>query len=368
MKNPSIFQTRSAVSLIAIIFFMTSHQSRAQDQRSIRLYAHPGFDYFSNKQLNSSSPYFRGGPLVLFVTNQITEKVSVAGEMNLHYMAATGAEMELERMYLKYDWKPALAFRVGRMYSPIGYWNSSYNFGLVLQPNISRPRILNPTHDGGFIQTRETGLQLEGENLGAARFFYRMLFANGIGKNGGLQGVPYALGKNLSYTMQLGIEPADGLQISASASINQQDAGSSTQYTDQLVPEKMKTLLIAASLSYMNIEKKGEFIAEYFYNQHDYSTLADKALSGAIVYAGYKATSKIVPYVFVELLQFPDDDPYYPAVNEYTGQKYMDTDEYNLGIRYKASANLVLKLEGAALYQKDFDWSYGFKTQVAVGF
>lgn len=356
------------VWLLAAILCCSGLHGYAQDQRSIRFYAHPGFDYFSNKQEKSSSPYFRSGPLVLFVTNQITERVSVAGEMNLHYMAITGAEIELERMYVKYDWKPALSFRVGRMYSPIGFWNSNYNFGLVLQPNISRPRILNPTHDGGFLQTRETGLQFEGENIGKARLFYRLLIADGIGKNGGLQGVPYALGKNLSYTAQLGLEPADGLQLSASASFNSLETGSPTQYGGRNVPEEMQTLLVAASLSYMNIEKKGEFIAEYFYNKHDYKTLGDQTLTGAIFYAGYKVTSKVVPYVFVELLKFPEGDTYYPPINEYTGQKYSDTNELDLGVRYRASANLVVKIEAAALYQKDYDWSYGLKTQVAVGF
>jgi hypothetical protein len=338
-----------------------------QESTSIRFYAHPGFDYFTNPSQNSSSPYFRGGPLVLFITSKINDKVSLAGELNLHYMATTGAEMELERMYIKYDYRNYLNFSVGRMYSPIGFWNVNYNFGLILQPNISRPRILNPTHDGGFIQTRDIGLQLGGDNIGKAGFFYRVFFSNGIGRNGGLLGIPYKLGTQLSYTVQLGIEPVEGLRISASGVLNDLPVGSLTQF-DSPVPEAMKITLLTASISHMSIDKKFEFIAEGYANTHDYSVQPDKTLNGAIVYMGYKVNSKVVPYLFAEFLDFPTNDAYFPAINPYTNQSYSSSSEYNLGLRYRVNGNLVLKGELAALNQNQFGWSSGIKTQVAFGF
>lgn len=338
-----------------------------QTPTTIRFYAHPGFDYITNPSQNQASPYFRGGPLVVFVTSQITDKISVAGELNMHYMATTGAEMELERMYIKYDYRNYLNISAGRMYSPIGFWNVNYNFGLILQPNISRPKILNPTHDGGFIQTRDTGLQFSGDNIGKAGFFYRVLFANGIGRNGGILGTPYNLGSQLAYTVQLGIEPVEGLRISASGVINDLPAGSLTQY-DIPVPEAMKSTLFAASISHMSFDKKFEFIAEGYSNAHNYSSQPDKNLTGAILYMGYKATSKLAPYIFAEFLDFPDGDTYYPSVNPYTNQSYVSSSEYNLGLRYRVSSNVVLKGELNALNQDQYGWSSGIKTQVAIGF
>jgi hypothetical protein len=358
------FGRLSTLSGLMVVCFA----SYGQVNTSIRLYGHPGFDYFSNPSLKSSSPYFRGGPLVLFATSQINERVSVSGELNLHYNTNTGAEIELERMYLKYNWKDALSFSIGRMYSPIGFWNSNYNFGLVLQPNIGRPKILNPTHDGGFIQTRDIGLQLEGENLSSARFFYKFLIGNGIGKNGGLSGTPYALGKSLAYTLQLGVEPVDGLRISVSGVMNNLPKGSATQFDNNPVTEDVTATVISGSISNMSIERKFEFIAEYFRNAHDYSTIGEKVLGGGIVYAGYKLTPKIVPYVFAEFLDFPNNDPYYPLVNIYTDQSYISSKEYNLGFRYKASANLVLKIEASYVNQDVYGESYGTKTQVAFAF
>jgi hypothetical protein len=360
-------QPLKVLTALAALFVICLN-SFGQANTSIRLYGHPGFDYFTNPDLKLSSPYFRGGPLVLFATSQINDRVSVAGELNMHYNTNTGPEIELERMFLKYNWKDALSFSIGRMYSPIGFWNSNYNFGLVLQPNISRPKILNPTHDGGFIQTRDIGLQLEGENLSNARFFYKFLIGNGIGKNGGLSGTPYALGTNLAYTLQLGIEPIEGLRLSVTGVVNQLPKGSATQFDNNPVLEDLATTVLSGSISRMSIENKFEFIAEYFRNGHSYASIGDKVLTGGIIYTGYKVTSKIIPYIFVEFLDFPSSDPYYPNLNIYTDQAYVSSQEYNLGLRYKASANLVLKIEASSVNQDQYGKSYGVKTQVAFAF
>jgi hypothetical protein len=73
---------------------LSAQNAVAQSATNIRFYAHPGFEFYTNRSQNASSPYFRGGPLVFFVSSQISERVSVAGEMNMHYMATTGAEVE----------------------------------------------------------------------------------------------------------------------------------------------------------------------------------------------------------------------------------------------------------------------------------
>ncbi|NOS56904.1 MAG: hypothetical protein HOP37_11700, partial [Cyclobacteriaceae bacterium] len=128
--------TSANVCLFVLAFVLATGASITiafgQIPTTIRFYANPGFDYITNPSQNQASPYFRGGPLVVFVTSQITDKISVAGELNMHYMAATGAEIELERMYIKYDYRNYLNISAGRMYSPTGFWNVNYNFGLIL--------------------------------------------------------------------------------------------------------------------------------------------------------------------------------------------------------------------------------------------
>lgn len=86
------------------------------------------------------------------------------------------------------------------------------------------------------------------------------------------------------------------------------------------------------------------------------------------MYLGYKASEKLIPYIFAEVLNFASGDPYYPTQNPYTNQAYVSSTECNLGLRYRFSSNIILKGELAALNQDQFGWSAGLKTQLAVGF
>jgi hypothetical protein len=340
----------------------------SQDTK-IRFFGQPGFEYNINPDQDASSPYFRGGPLVLFATSQLGERFSVAGELHAHYMHTIGAEVEVERIYIRYYWKDFMSFRMGRMYTPIGFWNQNYNFGLVLQPNIGRPRMLQPTHDGGFISTRDAGFMIEGEEISNARIFYKVLIGNGSGRNGGYLGTPYNLGHahDLSPTLQLGFEPSPGLKISASASWNQFEEGDLDQFGDVVV-EDMKISLLGGSISFINPDSNFELIAEYYKSTNKYANQGSKTSPSAFLYAGYKVSDKVVPYIFIEHLSFDESDPFYDRENIYTGQFFVNSQEYNLGVRYRANPNVVVKFEASALKQKLYGWTYGPKLQVAFGF
>jgi hypothetical protein len=354
------------VFYILLIAFFITNSIFAQDTK-IRFFANPGFELQHRIDSNYVSPYFRGGPLVLFATSQISDRFSAAAELNAHYMANTGAEVEIERIFLKYYYNDALSFRVGRMYTPIGYWNLNYNFGLILQPNISRPLSMNPTHDGGFNLTRDAGIQIESENLGKLGFNYKFLVSNGIGKNAGLLGADSILGTSLCYTGQLGIEPIDGLKLIASGQINPMVEGQQTQYGNFL-SEKLTYTYGGFSLVYLNPEKKLEFIGEVSSSQHQYDTSGTYNIQNVIGYLGYKVTNKVIPYFFYEASFFPDTHPYFPTTNEYNGLPYQSIQEIDLGIRYKVNPNVVLKMETGYRAEDITGNSFIFKTQAAFGF
>ena len=351
---------------VIIFVLLASYYTVAQDTK-IRFFGHPGFEYLYNNDLKKGSPYFRSGPFVLFVTSQLNDKVAVAGEVHAHYMATTGAEVEIERLYITYDHKDYLSFRFGKMYTPIGYWNLNYNFGLVLQPTISRPSILQPTHDGGFINTRDAGFQVEGSGISSVGFFYKAFVFNGVGKNGGYLGIPYQLGEAPGAVLQLGLEPTDGLKISASGMYQILQKGYPNQY-DSVFTEDIKSMMWAGSVSFMNPDKKFECITEVFYDSKQYKSIGTKGLYGGFIYLGYKLSSKIIPYIYSETTKFDYTDIYYPRINVYTGQPYVDLTKFDLGLRYKYSGSLVYKFELEAMKQDRFGFSFGAKTQVAFVF
>ncbi|TAH27069.1 MAG: hypothetical protein EAZ07_02210 [Cytophagales bacterium] len=355
-------------TVIKIIFLVaTSSISLLGQETKIKFFGQPGFEYFYHPKLNTGAPYFRSGPLVLFVTSQLNEKFSVSGEFHAHYMAKTGAEAEIERFYIKYDHSDYLSFRFGKMYTPIGHWNLNYNFGLILQPTITRPFMLQPTHDGGFINTRDVGLQIEGNNISKLRIYYKIFIFNGIGKNGGYLGVPYQLGETPGISAQLGIEPTDGLRISTSAMYQMIQKGLPNQF-DQIFNENINTYLLSGSISFLNEEKKFELISEIFHNANQYQSIGTKNFFGSFIYMGYKATDKVVPYLYSEYLKFNYSDPYFQDINVYTGQNYVNSLKSSLGLRYKYSNNVVVKFEGETLNQDNYGFSFGVKTQVAFVF
>lgn len=338
----------------------------AQDTK-IRFFGQPGFEYFYNTQQAVGSPYFRSGSFVLFVTSQLSEKASVAGELNAHYMVTTGAELEIERLYLSLQQNDYLTFRIGKMYTPVGYWNLNYNFGLILQPTITRPSILQPTHDGGFVNTRDVGVQADGSGITNLGVFYKLFVFNGIGKNGGHLGIPYQLGEAPGSVLQLGIEPTDGLKISASGMYQLLQKNYPNQFGD-IFNEDVNMLLGSSSISYMNPDKKLELIAEYYLENKTYKSIGSRLLQGGFAYIGYKANSQVVPYVYVETTRFDSNDIYYPAINIYTNQPYVSTNKFDVGLRYKHSNYIVYKFEIEAMHQEQFGTSIGAKTQFAFTF
>jgi hypothetical protein len=361
MKNISL-------SIISCVLLFSTWNAAGQDTR-IRFFGQPGFEYNVNPSQDASSPYFRGGPLVLFATSQLGERFSVAGELHAHYMHTTGAEVEIERIYVRYFWKDYMSFRFGRMYTPIGYWNQNYNFGLILQPTIGRPKMLQPVHDGGFISTRDTGFMVEGEEITKGRIFYKVLIGNGLGRNGGYLGTPYNLGHahDLSPTIQIGFEPTEGLKLSVSGNWNDFEAGDTDQFGNEIT-EDFKSVLFGTSISFMNPDRKFEFISEYFVSTNKYAESGNKKSPSAFLYTGYKASNKVVPYLYIEWLRFDESDTFYHRENIYTEQVYTNSREFNVGVRYRANPNVVLKLEASALHQELYGWTYGPRFQAAFGF
>jgi hypothetical protein len=353
---------------VAVMLFSLSYSSWAQDTR-IKFFAQPGFDYAYNKDLKQGSPYFRSGEFVMFVTSQISDRISVSGEANMHYNSSEVAPaVEIERIYLRYLINDNLALRVGKTYNPLGFWNLNYNLGLVLQPTITRPTLLQPNHDGGFTQTRDVGVMLEGQDIGKAGLFFNVFLSNGFGKNGGTGGNSYALGKNVSLTTQLGVEPKEDLKISVSGLVNKLEKGFTNQFNVDLLEDAMYTVGVF-SISYMNPISKFEFISEYYVHNRNYNSIGDRNVQGAVLYLGYKTSDKVTPYFYGENINFNGGvDPYYSTINPLTGQGFVNSVRGSLGLRYQFSPSVVLKVEAGYADQDTYGGTYFGKTQLAFSF
>lgn len=289
--------------------------------------------------VDSTKSNFSSGNFVLFVTSQLTERISVLSENTANVNNGV-ASFEIQRLMARYFIKDYFSVRVGKMFNPIGYWSNQYNMGLVLQPTIQRPSIIRASNDGGVLQIKNVGIQFEGDNITKANMFYRVFVCNGGGSTTLLNNVK----NQYAVTGELGIEPVEGLKILGSAHYDVFSANKPNTAGIKNV-KGGEALLSNASIAYMNPEKNFEFIGEYYYQTSKFDSIGSKNSQGLLAYAGYKVTNKFVPYVQYAHLEAGtknSTDFYYAGAQNGIQLKI---DDITLGMRYKISSNFVVKLE-----------------------
>jgi hypothetical protein len=180
------------------------------------------FGQYLKKDTTVTKTNFNTGNFVLFVTSQLNERISILSEVSFNN-SKDKSTFEVQRLMMRYFIKDYFSFRIGKMFTPIGYWNNQFTLGLVLQPTIQRPMAIRPVSDGGVLQYRDAGIQFEGENITNSRFFYKVLVANGVGYHGSND-----KGDNhVAATVQVGAEPVDGLKVLASGMFDRIEKGKS---------------------------------------------------------------------------------------------------------------------------------------------
>jgi hypothetical protein len=289
---------------------------------------------------DTSATNFNTGKLVMFVTSQLGERFSVLSENSAGYINGS-AQFVVERLMLRYYYKDFASFRAGKMFVPIGYWNNQYNLGLILQPTIQRPLVIRNSTDGGVLQIKDVGAQVEGDHITKLNFSYRLMASNGISYNGvGDKG-----NNSIALTGLVGIEPVEGFKFIVSGRSARVYKGTPT--LNGPTPENGNQFLGNVSVVYMNPEKKFELISEYYNSATKMDSIGTSHSQGAFVYAGYKVTNKIVPYAMYSYAQAGTNtkaDLYY---NGNVSGVLVNVSEITLGIRYKISSNFVYKIEYA---------------------
>jgi hypothetical protein len=294
--------------------------------------------YIKKDTTYQSKTNFNNGNFVLFVTSQLSERISVLSEASFNNAGKT-FNFEVQRLLLRYYVKDYFSIRVGKMFTPIGYWNNQFTLGLVLQPTIQRPSAIRPISEGGALQYRDTGIQFEGENISSARAFYRVMIGNGIGYFGSNDKPD----NHVAVTGQIGAEPVDGLKIIGSAQFDRIEKGKSNPNgTIASLPNDGNLNLFVASVAYMNPEKKPELIAELLTQTSNFDNTGKTNSHSYYIYGGFKVTEKFTPYVLFNSTQAgkstTEADPYFAPLP-------VKINQLNFGVRYKFNSNLVCKFE-----------------------
>lgn len=155
---------------------------------------------------------FSLGEQDLFVLSQITPRISLLGETvvgpnNVEGHGGSGFKISVERARLKYQHRNWLSVIVGKMHTPVNYWNDVYHHGRLFFPTIDRPKSF-----GLSIPIHSLGLRLQGQNIGGIGFGYDFVVANGMSANDVTDG-----SAQKSITAAVHIKPEERMRIGFSA-------------------------------------------------------------------------------------------------------------------------------------------------------
>ena len=300
------------------------------------------------------------GQYDLFITSQITDRISMLGESVFEYSTDFG--VDVERLFIKYTHDNHFAISAGKFHTPLGYWNNAFHHGLVIQPIMVRPDVLKFEDDGGILPIHETGVQFDAEHFTKANIGLNVLISNGIGST------PISdANVAKAVTVNLHAEPIDNLIFTVSGYVNHANGGFMNPQ-DIYVAHDVNTTIMNASVAYMNGKLPVEFIGEYYSINQDVDTAGQRnqVTNAFVLYGGYKI-KRFTVYASYENITYPDGIRYYIPNN---------TDNFILGVRYKPSPLTVIKVQyrnyntKAATTADDFRTGMQniFEMQFAVGF
>lgn len=280
-----------------------------------------------NPQTNS----FGVGQFDLFLTSQLSEKLTVLSELVLEANHENELHFEMERLLLQYSANDYFNLSVGRYHTAIGYYNTAYHHGKWLETAIDRPFMFGFEDQGGILPVHNIGASIRGRvPSGKLGLRYIAEIGNGAASRTSLAepvqtAVDENRGKALNFGLQARPELLPGFQIGASI------------YRDKLAPAGQPTIqenILTVHALYQT--PRFEFLNEALVVQHNVQGGRRFQTPGFYSQLSYQM-GKWRPYVRYEYLKAPWDEPRFSDV----GLRYGPT----LGLRYNFSELAAFKFQ-----------------------
>jgi hypothetical protein len=284
----------------------------------------------------------------LFITSAINDRISFLGESVFKYTPSSPTEfsVSIERVIIKYNIKGNNNLILGKVHTPVNYWNDTYHHGRVFYPTIDRPLLFA----ANIIPLHTVGVGLQGYDLGNIRFGYDLFVGNGLGSSEILDN-----DKNKSITVAIHVKPAGKLRLGVSWYYDVISKGASVH--DKIINWKVNQHLFSASVS--RFGKKFEILAETTAGLNHTDTTGSKTTFASYIYAGYKVTNKLIPYLRFDNIHYQVGEIYYDKDN---------TTSLVAGIRYEINYLAVVKLEYQYQHSELTNNTNKVTAQFAIGF
>src|SRR6476619_7422574 len=188
-------------TLLIVVFLLISLQSICQiTNTSIKGFIDVRSMYDNNKVS------FGLGEQDLFITSELNDRFSFLGETVFKFDSSsfTDFSVSIERIVIKYNVQGNNNIIIGKIHTPLNYWNDTYHHGRVFFPTIERPLLFA----ANIIPLHTVGISFQGHDLGRLKFGYDVVVGNGLGSADVLDN-----DKRKSFTAAVHIKPADQLKI-----------------------------------------------------------------------------------------------------------------------------------------------------------
>tara|TARA_R110001583_G_scaffold69544_2_gene197080 strand:+ start:596 stop:1696 length:1101 start_codon:yes stop_codon:yes gene_type:complete len=147
------------------------------------------FNIFGDVALTGSdnegtSSKFVLGDLDLFVAHKINEKTFAMLEM-VFEKEEHDYNVDIERLWIKHVFSDQFSISAGRFHAPLGYWNSNFHHGTLLQDTTGRPFFLDfEDGENGILPVHTVGLMTSGFLLSDTESWkYKVIIGNGPSLN-----------------------------------------------------------------------------------------------------------------------------------------------------------------------------------------
>ncbi len=315
------------------------HDMRLQDSPDIPKLQLNGFaDVGFTARISDSrdSNNFRMGTIDLFITSEIMPKISYVVETNFFFVSATNdQEFDLQRAEIRYWFSDLFNIKLGRLHTPLGYWNQAFHHGTWVQTTTARPDVYLFEGQGGVLPVHSIG----GEFLGRLDFHvfgleYNFNVVNGRGRV--RNEIQHAADQNdaKAVNILLSLVPhfTEGLKLGTNLYLDVIPENPGVAARAKEINER----IIGGYLIYLY--DRIEFFAEGFNIYHDDKTSGkDFNTLGLYVQGGYRIDT-LKPYYRFDLLEFEQGDPFF-------GASSAGLNRHTLGLRWDVYTWNALKIE-----------------------
>jgi hypothetical protein len=284
----------------------------------------------------------------LFISSELNDRLSFLGETVFKYDPSSDTKfaVSVERIVIKYNIQGNNNIIIGKVHTPLNYWNDTYHHGRVFFPTIDRPLLFGAE----IIPLHTTGISLQGHDFGNLRFGYDFMVGNGIGSSPVTDNDHYK-----SITAAVHIKPIENMRIGVSYYNDIISKGADVE--GKTINWKVNQQLFSGSFAYFG--KKFEMLAEGTMGINVTDTTGTKRTLASYLYAGYKVTDKIIPYFRLDNLTYQNGEVFFTKDN---------TTAVVAGLRFQINYLAVVKLEYQYTHSELNGFDNRITTQFAIGF